>query len=142
MTKAQLTKDLYNYIINDPEFKENVLKQFGIKSTVELGICGKVKTYGFIGMGCGITYLVVDRRSPKAIMLKDVIYDVLRKVNNYIYKNWFTAKDRKYFEDYGCPVMAVLSQDQQIQIEFYHLVVKYAKEILNIKKITYVSNLD
>lgn len=142
MTKTEISKALYDYIINNAEFKENILKQFGITSNIEMQIGGKRKVYGFVGMGCGITYLKVDHRSPKAVMLKDLVYEVRRKVNDTIYKKWFSKNERDGFEDFGCPVMAVLQQDQQCQIEFYHLVVKFAKEVLGIKNITYISNLD
>lgn len=138
-----MINDIFNYIINNTEFKTNVLKQFGIEScVVGNDLNGNKRCYGFIGMGCGITYLKVDHRSKKAVRLKDIVYSIRRKVNDYIYDNWFTDDQKKYYESIGCPIQAVLQQDQQCQIEFYHLVVKYAKEILKIKNITYISNLD
>lgn len=138
-----MINNIFNYIINNSEFKTNVLKQFGIESVVVgKDLNGKNKVYGFVGLGCGITYLKIDKRSKKAIQLKDCVYTIRRKVNDYIYNNWFTIDQKNYFESIGCPIQAVLQQDQQIQIEFYHLIVKYAKEILKIKNITYISNLD
>ena len=38
--------------------------------------------------------------------------------------------------------MAVITQDRQIQIEIYSRIVKFAKEVLDIKNISYVSVLD
>lgn len=140
--EVTLMDNLFNYVINDTEFKKEVLSQFGIQSTVEMTIGGKTKSYGFIGCGCGITYLKIDKRSKKSVLLDNVVSQVRRRVNNYIYENWFSDDAKLKFEQMGCPVMAVLQQDQQCQIEFYHLVVKYAKEVMGIKKITYVSNLD
>lgn len=143
MEKQNLINDLFAYIVNNSEFKETVLKQFGIEScVVGNDLNGKQKVYGFVGLGCGITYLKIDRRSKKSIILKDIVYNLRHKVNRYIYDNWFTTEQHKHFEDFGCPIMAVLQQDQQIQIEFYHLVIKYAKEVMGIKKISYISNLD
>lgn len=140
--EVTLMDNLFNYVINDAEFKKEVLSQFGIQSTVEMTIGGKTKSYGFIGCGCGITYLKIDKRSKKSVLLDNVVSQVRRRVNNYIYENWFSDSAKLKFEQMGCPVMAVLQQDQQCQIEFYHLVVKYAKEVMGIKKITYISNLD
>jgi hypothetical protein len=140
--EVTLMDNLFNYVINDAEFKKEVLSQFGIQSTVEMTIGGKTKSYGFIGCGCGITYLKIDKRSKKSVLLDNVVSQVRRRVNNYIYENWFSDGAKLKFEQMGCPVMAVLQQDQQCQIEFYHLVVKYAKEVMGIKKITYISNLD
>lgn len=140
--EVALMDNLFNYVINNPEFKTEVLSQFGIQSTVEMTIGGKTKSYGFIGCGCGITYLKIDKRSKKSVLLDNVVSQVRRRVNNYIYENWFSDSAKIKFDQMGCPVMAVLQQDQQCQIEFYHLVVKYAKEVMGIKKITYISNLD
>lgn len=140
--EVTLMDNLFNYVINNTEFKKEVLSQFGIQSTVEMTIGGKTKSYGFIGCGCGITYLKIDKRSKKSVLLDNVVSQVRRRVNNYIYENWFSDDAKLKFEQMGCPVMAVLQQDQQCQIEFYHLVVKYAKEVMGIKKITYISNLD
>jgi hypothetical protein len=142
MATTSISSDLFNYVISNSEFKENILKQFGIQSCVTADIGDKTKVYGFVGMGCGITYLRIDRRSKKSVLLNDIVYDVRRRVNNYIYKEWFTDEQKEYFVKFGCPVMAVLQQDQQCQIEFYHLVVKYAKDVLGIKNISYISNLD
>ena len=42
----------------------------------------------------------------------------------------------------GNPIMAVITQDRQIQIEIYSRIVKFAKEVMGIKNISYVSVLD
>ena len=139
----QLSKDIFNYLISDNEYISNVRSVFKIESSVIFDSPnGSRKSYGFIGNGCGITYLVIDGRSRKSKELENLCFEIRRNVNEYIHDNIFNEKEKEYFANFGCPVMAVLQQDQQIQIEFYSRLVKYAKEVMGIKKIGYRSVLD
>lgn len=136
-----LSKDCFDYIISDPLFVPNIKHVFGIESAVVSGFGGDKKVYGFIGHGCGITYLKLDMRSKKAIDLDEVKYNVIHNLHVYLV-NSFTDEQKAYYMEMGCPVMAVLQQDQQIQIEIYSRIVKFAKEVMGIKNISYVSVLD
>lgn len=137
-----LSRDVFNYLINDKSLIDEILAVFKIEGTVVFEFAGTKKNYGFIGNGCGITYLTYDGRSRKAKEFDELVFEIKRKVHDYIYENHFTEEQYKYFENFGCPVMAVLQQDQQIQIAIYSRLVKYAKEVLGIKKIGYRSILD
>lgn len=136
-----LARDCFNYIISDENFLPNVKKVFGIESTVVSEFGDDNKEYIFIGNGCGITYLKIDRRCKKALELDAIEYNVINNIHAYLY-NSFTDKEKAYYLKIGNPVMAVLMQDQQIQIEIYSRIVKFAKEVMGIKNISYVSVLD
>ena len=136
-----LSKECFNYIISDKDFLPNVKKVFGIESEVVSDFGDDNKVYKFIGNGCGITYLKFDRRSKKAIELDDILYNIINNLHAYLV-NSFTDKEKAYYLKIGNPVMAVLMQDQQIQIEIYSRIVKFAKEVMGIKNISYVSVLD
>ena len=136
-----LSKECFNYIISDKDFLPNVKKVFGIESEVVSDFGDDNKVYKFIGNGCGITYLKFDRRSKKAIELDDILYNIITNLHAYLV-NSFTDKEKAYYLKIGNPVMAVLMQDQQIQIEIYSRIVKFAKEVMGIKRISYVSVLD
>ena len=136
-----LSRECFNYIISDENFLPNVKKVFGIESDIVSEFGDDKKTYKFIGNGCGITYLKLDRRSKKAIDLDEIEYNVINNLHEYIV-NSFTDEEKAYFLKIGNPVMAVLMQDQQIQIEIYSRIVKFAKEVMGIKNISYVSVLD
>ena len=136
-----LSKECFNYIISDKDFLPNVKKVFGIESEVVSDFGDDNKIYKFIGNGCGITYLKFDRRSKKAIELDDIVYNIINNLHAYLV-NSFTDKEKAYYLKIGNPVMAVLMQDQQIQIEIYSRIVKFAKEVMGIKNISYVSVLD
>ena len=136
-----LSRECFNYIISDENFLPSVKKVFGIESAVVSEFGDDNKEYIFIGNGCGITYLKIDRRSKKALELDDIEYNVVNNIHEYLY-NSFTDKEKAYYLKIGNPIMAVLVQDQQIQIEIYSRIVKFAKEVMGIKNISYVSVLD
>ena len=136
-----LAKECFNYIVSDENFLLNVKKVFGIESAVVSDFGADKKSYRFVGNGCGITYLKFDRRCKKALELSEIEYNVVNNLHTYI-ANSFTDEERAYYLKIGNPVMAVLMQDQQIQIEIYSRIVKFAKEVMGIKRISYVSVLD
>ena len=136
-----LSRECFNYIISDENFLPNIKKVFGIESDIVSEFGDDKKTYKFIGNGCGITYLMDDRRFKKTRELKEIEYNVINNLHEYI-ANSFTDEEKAYFLKIGNPVMAVLMQDQQIQIEIYSRIVKFAKEVMGIKNISYISVLD
>ena len=137
----ELSKECFNYIISDENFLSNVKKVFGIESAVVSDLGDDKEVYSFVGYGCGITYLKYDRRYKGALELDEIEYNVVNNLHEYI-ANSFTDEEKAYYLKIGNPVMAVLMQDQQIQIEIYSRIVKFAKEVMGIKNISYVSVLD
>ena len=136
-----LAKECFNYIVSDENFLSNVKKVFGIESAVVSDLGDDKKSYRFVGNGCGITYLKLDRRCKKALELDEIEYNVVNNLHEYLVHT-FTNKEKAYYLKIGNPIMAVLMQDQQIQIEIYSRIVKFAKEVMGIKRISYVSVLD
>ena len=136
-----LSRECFNYIISDENFLPNIKKVFGIESDIVSEFGDDKKTYKFIGNGCGITYLMDDIRFKKTRELKEIEYNVINNLHEYIV-NSFTDEEKAYFLKIGNPIMAVLMQDQQIQIEIYSRIVKFAKEVMGIKNISYISVLD
>ena len=136
-----LSRECFNYIISDENFLPNIKKVFGIESDIVSEFGDDKKTYKFIGNGCGITYLMDDRRFKKTRELKEIEYNVINNLHEYIV-NSFTDEEKAYFLKIGNPIMAVLMQDQQIQIEIYSRIVKFAKEVMGIKNISYISVRD
>ena len=136
-----LSRECFNYIISDENFLPSIKKVFGIESDIVSDFGDDKKTYKFIGNGCGITYLMDDRRFKKTRELKEIEYNVINNLHEYIV-NSFTDEEKAYFLKIGNPIMAVLMQDQQIQIEIYSRIVKFAKEVMGIKNISYISVRD
>lgn len=136
-----LSRECFNYITSDENFLPSIKKVFGIESDIVSEFGDDKKTYKFIGNGCGITYLMDDRRFKKTRELKEIEYNVINNLHEYIV-NSFTDEEKAYFLKIGNPIMAVLMQDQQIQIEIYSRIVKFAKEVMGIKNISYISVRD
>ena len=136
-----LSRECFNYIISDENFLPSIKKVFDIESDIVSDFGDDKKTYKFIGNGCGITYLMDDRRFKKTRELKEIEYNVINNLHEYIV-NSFTDEEKAYFLKIGNPIMAVLMQDQQIQIEIYSRIVKFAKEVMGIKNISYISVRD
>lgn len=141
-----LAAQIYNALINDPTYVESVKSKFVITGYVgDCDLTGKLrpgaKVYAFVGNGCGITWLTFDGRSKKAKEVNEIIHEVRRACDRYLYGQ-FDDEAINYFQSIGSPVMAVLQQDQEIQQEFYSRVVAYCKQVLGIKKIGYRSVLD
>ena len=136
-----LSRECFNYIISDENFLPNIKKVFGIESDIVSEFGDDKKTYKFIGNGCGITYLMDDRRFKKTRELKEIEYNVINNLHEYIV-NSFTDEEKAYYLKIGNPIMAVITQDRQIQVEIYSRIVKFAKEVLGIKNISYISVLD
>ena len=99
------------------------------------------EVYSFVGYGCGITHIKYDRRCKGTLELDEIEYNVINNLHEYLVRT-FTNKEKAYYLKIGNPVMAVLMQDQQIQIEIYSRIIKFAKEVMGIKRISYVSVLD
>lgn len=133
-----LATNLYKYIISDESLKDEIRSIFGIQSVLTDG----KRNYAFIGNGCGITYLKIDRRSKKAIELNSIVYEVRRRFNSFVMLKYFSNDELIHFHRIGCPVIAILQQDITIQQLFYDKVVEYGKNVLGIKKLRYISNLD
>ena len=136
-----LSRECFNYIISDENFLPSVKKVFGIESAVVSEFGDDNKEYVFIGGGCGITYLKIDRRSKKALELDDIEYNVVNNIHEYLV-NSCTDEEKAYYLKIGNPIMAVITQDRQIQVEIYSRIVKFAKEVMGIKNISYVSVID
>ena len=91
-----LSRECFNYIISDENFLPSVKKVFGIESTVVSEFGSDNKEYPFIGSGCGITYLKIDRRSKKALELDDIEYNVVNNIHEYLV-NSFTDEEKAYY---------------------------------------------
>ena len=136
-----LAKECFNYIVSDETFLPNVKKVFGIESAVVSDLGDDKEVYSFVGYGCGITHIKYDRRCKGTLELDEIEYNVVNNLHEYLVHS-FTNKEKAYYLKIGNPIMAVLMQDQQIQIEIYSRIVKFAKEVMGIKHISYVSVLD
>lgn len=98
------------------------------------------KKYAFIGFGCGITYFTYRKNNKKAEEIAERAKTLLRGKMSDMFLARFTPEEQRYYENIGCPLLAIFSQDINIQQTYYSMVVKWAKE--NGVKMDYKSFLD
>ena len=125
MTDLQLCNEVTQFIINDQSFLEKIKTFLVNESDVIMEVNGKQSTYKFVGCGCGITYLTIsDKRDSLAKQLKNIQYKIEEQCRNWLISQ-FSSEEIKYFESIGCPLTAIFSQDQGVQIEIYRRIVKW-----------------
>lgn len=125
MTDLQLCNEVTQFIISDQSFLEKIKTFLANESDVIMEVNGKQSTYKFVGCGCGITYLTVsDKRDSLAKQLKEQQFNIESKCRRWLI-NQFSGDELHYFESIGCPLGAILSQDQGVQIEIYRRIVKW-----------------
>jgi len=98
------------------------------------------KKYAFIGFGCGITYFTYRKNNLKAKEIAERANTLLRGKISNMFLARFTHEEQKYYKNIGCPLLAIFSQDINIQQTYYSMVVKWAEE--NGVKMNYKSFLD
>lgn len=98
------------------------------------------KKYAFIGFGCGITYFTYRKNNLKAKEIAERAKTLLRGKISDMFLAKFTTEEQRYYENIGCPLLAIFSQDINIQQTYYSMVVQWAEE--NGVKMDYKSFLD
>jgi hypothetical protein len=92
------------------------------------------KNYAFFGSGCGISWVVFDKRSTAA---KDLFDRALMGKAIAAYKQYFISQVPKptydYFKSVGFSVEATLGQNMVLNGHILNLVVDYAKEFYGVK---------
>ena len=144
-SEKSIADRLFDYIATPEYFKEvksNCVVTGYVESTDLLGNrIPDTPRYAFVGHGCGITYLKYDGRSKKAKAYEEIVRSVRRRVETWLC-NQFTNDEREYFKSIGCPLEAVIWQDQEIQCLFFSKAVEFGVNELGIKSLTYHSVLD
>ena len=100
----------------------------------------KPKKYAFIGFGCGITYFTYRKNNLKAKEIAERAKTLLRGKMEEMFLAKFAPEEQRYYENIGCPLLAIFSQDINIQQTYYSMVVRWAGE--NGVKMDYKSFLD
>ena len=87
----------------------------------------KKKRYAFVGFGCGITYFKYRKNNKHAEEINNAAKKFRWNEIEKMFLNKFTAAERKYYENIGCPLQAIWSQDQNMQLSYFHTVREFAK---------------
>lgn len=126
-----LSQELLDYLKEhfDEMFAEAV-KSLSVKSILEDDDhvpADKKKRYAFIGFGCGITYFKYRKNNKRAEEINKAQskfrFDEIEKM----FLSKFTAKERNYYKNIGCPLEAIWIQDQNMQLSYFYTVSEFAK---------------
>ena len=138
-----IEKQLEEYLVSKfDEVFNACLESLKIKSVVEEDKPNgpNRKRYAFFGFGCSINYFTYRKNNKKAKEIADAGKKLIYGKIEDMFVNKFSKKEQQYYENIGCPLRAIFSQDQNIQSTCHYLVTKFAEE--KGVKLKYVSVLD
>lgn len=92
--KYEYVKGLIEYIKKDESLKSEIRSVFNLQSIIQNSLSNK--RYAFVGFGCCVAYLKIDKRSKKSIKYNDEIIYAKQAFANYV-KTFFTVKEKKLF---------------------------------------------
>ena len=126
-----LSQELLDYLKEhfDEMFAEAV-KSLSVKSILEDDDhvpADKKKRYAFIGFGCGITYFKYRKNNKRAEEINKAQSKFRFGEIEKMFLSKFTAKERNYYKNIGCPLEAIWIQDQNMQRSYYYTVSEFAK---------------
>ena len=126
-----LSQELLDYLKEhfDEIFAEAV-KSLSVKSILEDDDhvpADKKKRYAFIGFGCGITYFKYRKNNKRAEEINKAQSKFRFGEIEKMFLSKFTAKERNYYKNIGCPLEAIWIQDQNMQLSYYYTVSEFAK---------------
>ena len=126
-----LSQELLDYLKEhfDEMFVEAV-KSLSVKSILEDDDhvpADKKKRYAFIGFGCGITYFKYRKNNKRAEEINKAQSKFRFGEIEKMFLSKFTAKERNYYKNIGCPLEAIWIQDQNMQLSYYYTVSEFAK---------------
>ena len=126
-----LSHELLDYLKEhfDEMFAEAV-KSLSVKSILEDDDhvpADKKKRYAFIGFGCGITYFKYRKNNKRAEEINKAQSKFRFGEIEKMFLNKFTAKERNYYKNIGCPLEAIWIQDQNMQLSYFYTVSEFAK---------------
>lgn len=126
-----LSQELLDYLKEhfDEMFAEAV-KSLSVKSILEDDDhvpADKKKRYAFIGFGCGITYFKYRKNNKRAEEINKAQSKFRFGEIEKMFLSKFTAKERNYYKNIGCPLEAIWQQDQNMQLSYFYTVSEFAK---------------
>lgn len=126
-----LSQELLDYLKEhfDEMFAEAV-KSLSVKSILEdddYVPADKKKRYAFIGFGCGITYFKYRKNNKRAEEINKAQSKFRFGEIEKMFLSKFTAKERNYYKNIGCPLEAIWIQDQNMQLSYFYTVSEFAK---------------
>ena len=126
-----LSQELLDYLKEhfDEMFAEAV-KSLSVKSILEDDDHvpeNKKRRWAMVGVGCGITYFTYRKTNKRAEEINKAQSKFRFGEIEKMFLSKFTAKERNYYKNIGCPLEAIWIQDQNMQLSYFYTVSEFAK---------------
>ena len=126
-----LSEELLDYLKEHfDEMFAGAIKSLSVKSILEDDDhvpTDKKKRYAFVGFGCAITYFKYRKNNKRAEEINKAQLKFRCGEIEKMFLSKFTAKERNYYKNIGCTLEAIWTQDQNMQLSYYHTVREFAK---------------
>ena len=129
-TKKTLSEELLDYLIeNFDEIFNSAIESLNYKSVVQADpkFSNDNRKFAFIGVGCGITYPVYRKNNKKLREIDEAAHKYRANDILDVFMSKFTREEIKYYENIGCPLQAIWSQDQRMQLSYWSMVQSFAE---------------
>ena len=129
-TKKTLSEELLDYLYeNFDKIFNSAVKSLNYKSIVQDDpkFSNDIHEFAFIGVGCGITYPVYRKNNKKLQEINEAAHKYrLGEILN-MFMSKFTKKEVEYYKNIGCPLQAIWSQDQGMQLSYWGMVQSFTE---------------
>ena len=128
--KKTLSEELLDYLYeNFNKIFSSAVESLDYKSVVQADpkFSNDTRKFAFIGVGCGITYPVYRKNNKKLQEIAEAAYKYRRGEILDMFMSKFTKKEVKHYENIGCPLQAIWSQDQGMQLSYWEMVQSFAE---------------
>ena len=128
--KKTLSEELLDYLYeNFNKIFGSAVESLNYKSIVQDDpkFSNDIREFAFIGVGCGITYPVYRKNNKKLQEIDEAAHKYrLGEILN-MFMSKFTKKEVEYYKNIGCPLQAIWSQDQGMQLSYWGMVQSFAE---------------
>ena len=128
--KKTLSEELLDYLYeNFNKIFGSAVESLDYKSIVQADpkFSNDTRKFAFVSVGCGITYPVYRKNNKKLQEIAEAAYKYRRGEILDMFMSKFTKKEVKHYENIGCPLQAIWSQDQGMQLSYWEMVQSFAE---------------
>lgn len=128
--KKTLSEELLDYLYeNFNKIFSSAVESLNYKSIVQADpkFSNDNRKFAFIGVGCGITYPIYRKNNKKLQEIDEAAHKYRRDEILDMFMSKFTKKDVEHYENIGCPLQAIWTQDQGMQLSYWNMVKDFAQ---------------
>ena len=128
--KKTLSEELLDYLYeNFNKIFSSAIESLNYKSVVQADpkFSNDTRKFAFIGTGCGITYPVYRKNNKKLQEIDEAAHKYRRDEIFDMFMSKFTKKEVEHYENIGCPLQAIWTQDQGMQLSYWGMVQSFAE---------------